>query len=152
MFSRKTDIWSLGCIFYELLTSEKLFTSDWSVLRYAFSGQPPAVSLHGIYEHSIPKIIQVILSTINLDHFGRPSVENLIIQTAAVKETLEIESEREDPPDYQDVFPNPVMNQPITGIHGVNSDVASSHGSEISLVTQMGSGSFGHYSSWQSHW
>jgi serine/threonine protein kinase len=150
VFSKETDIWSLGCILYELLTGQRLFKSDEFVYRYAFTREPPEISLHGVYEPAIFQITQLILSTINLDQ-GRPSVENLIVQTAALKGNLEIDSEEGDPPSYDDVFPSDFMNIPITGTREASS-VSSTHGSEITQVAQTSPGNFGSNSSWQSHW
>src|SRR5271170_657642 len=33
-FTNKVDIWSVGCIFYELLTGNVAFYDDWAVERY----------------------------------------------------------------------------------------------------------------------
>jgi len=38
-YSKKTDIWALGCILYELVTYEKAFRGDWEVLEYKHEKQ-----------------------------------------------------------------------------------------------------------------
>jgi serine/threonine protein kinase len=40
-FNQKSDIFALGCILYELVTGEKLFTNDWASLSYSKTGELP---------------------------------------------------------------------------------------------------------------
>lgn len=40
-FNQKSDIFALGCILYELVTGEKLFTNDWASLTYSKTGELP---------------------------------------------------------------------------------------------------------------
>lgn len=40
-FNRKVDIWSIGCILYELLEGSKVFGNDFEVLQYASSDDQP---------------------------------------------------------------------------------------------------------------
>ena len=37
-YSKKTDMWSFGCVTYELCTKKKAFTSDWATMEYKNSG------------------------------------------------------------------------------------------------------------------
>jgi serine/threonine protein kinase len=36
-YNRKVDMWSLGCIFYELIFNKKTFSSDWESTLVTFS-------------------------------------------------------------------------------------------------------------------
>lgn len=52
-FNKKTDIWALGCVFYEAATGEKVFTSDWAVITYA--QDPQSRSLEPFTPDAHPK-------------------------------------------------------------------------------------------------
>jgi hypothetical protein len=39
-FNKKTDIWAMGCLLYELLNGTKVFGTDWAVISWAQSPQP----------------------------------------------------------------------------------------------------------------
>lgn len=39
-FTNKVDIWDLGCLLFELATSQKAFSEDWSIREYALSKLP----------------------------------------------------------------------------------------------------------------
>lgn len=40
-YNNKLDMFSLGCILYELVTGEKAFSTDFAVFQYASSHVPP---------------------------------------------------------------------------------------------------------------
>lgn len=40
-FNNRTDIWSLGCIGYELLTGQKAFADDFEVFQYSTGKKTP---------------------------------------------------------------------------------------------------------------
>lgn len=37
-YSQKSDIWALGCIFYQICTGRKAFEDDWAVRDYSLAG------------------------------------------------------------------------------------------------------------------
>jgi hypothetical protein len=39
-FNKKTDIWAMGCLLYELYNGVKVFGTDWAVIAWAQSPQP----------------------------------------------------------------------------------------------------------------
>ena len=89
-FNKKTDIWSLGCIFFELCTGEKLFNNNWALMVYALSKVKPDISrsLSTLYEPAREAIRLIIDDTIHLDVSKRSSVENLLQATACIRETV----------------------------------------------------------------
>ena len=41
-FNNKVDIWGIGCIFYELITGDRLFRGDWELRDYANRREEPS--------------------------------------------------------------------------------------------------------------
>jgi serine/threonine protein kinase len=73
-FNNKVDIWSMGCILYELAVGRRAFENDYSILEYRLSRNPPIVSLDDNFSNdekdTIKKNITVMLQ---LDPSLRPS-------------------------------------------------------------------------------
>ena len=66
-YSNKVDIWALGCILYELVTGDKLFTSDLHTLKY-FAGE--VGSDLSISVASLPRFLD--------DHITQNMVQDLL--------------------------------------------------------------------------
>lgn len=79
IYTRKVDIWALGCIFYEIVTGQKMFKSDWHVNDYRISRTVliiPDIDFH--YHYSEQFFLQTIRDTLNIDWNERPNAKTLI--------------------------------------------------------------------------
>ena len=83
----KVDIWALGCIIYELLTYDRAFYNDSSVLEYAKLSEAPSYALVGV--GTIQHILaEMSCNMLNVNHDARPtSRETLRTLTSIVTET-----------------------------------------------------------------
>jgi tetratricopeptide (TPR) repeat protein len=77
-FNNKADIWAVGCILYELMTGNKLFTNDFHVREYQFSDMAVKISVR-----DVPHVLQLHLSEIvtellHRDYQQRPSAKQLL--------------------------------------------------------------------------
>src|SRR5216117_889574 len=46
-YDEKVDIWAIGCIFYEVLFSEKAFRGDWETLQFKRAGRRKEIPSNG---------------------------------------------------------------------------------------------------------
>jgi serine/threonine protein kinase len=73
-FTNKVDIWSMGCILYELAVGRRAFENDYAILEYRLSRKPPVVLLDDCFssdeKDTIKKNIAVMLQ---VDPSLRPS-------------------------------------------------------------------------------
>ena len=79
LFTRKVDIWAIGCIFYELVTGEKAFLSDWKVREYGMSKSGlnvPNVNYH--YGASSSFFAFRLRETLKKNWSQRPSAQELL--------------------------------------------------------------------------
>jgi tetratricopeptide (TPR) repeat protein len=60
LFGKKSDIWALGCILYEICVGNHAFKSDFEILNYALEKQP----LQPAFPHSLEKASSILLSWI----------------------------------------------------------------------------------------
>lgn len=75
---QKSDIWALGCIFYELCSKEKAFPNDYDVFKFQASNEEKSVEfLPWIGEAPRQIFGQWIKEMLRVDHTSRPSVEDL---------------------------------------------------------------------------
>jgi serine/threonine protein kinase len=82
LFSQKPDIWSLGCIFFEIIVFQKAFRDDYAILQYVefhCEQLKPAIpasyfSLSHALEQSVPHLLEGMLSLLPQD---RPTASEL---------------------------------------------------------------------------
>ena len=74
-YTNSVDIWSLGCVIYELLIGEKLFVSEFQVSCYFFGKWPfPEDRLRGLSPPTDDIGISLIKSMLAIQPEGRPTV------------------------------------------------------------------------------
>jgi len=67
-FNNKVDIWGIGCLFYELITGDRLFRGDWEVRDYAKRGEEPS---------DVPQTISMVSRYMNETLANRPWREKI---------------------------------------------------------------------------
>jgi serine/threonine protein kinase len=78
-YSRKVDVWALGCIFYELVTGKIAFPNDFMVYRYAMpGGNVMNVPNLPITPGRWTDVFKLISNMLEIDRTTRPSVEEII--------------------------------------------------------------------------
>lgn len=98
-YSQKLDVWSLGCILFEVCTGTKAFATDFAVLEYLFSKAKRDVPLpNWIPEASKQHLTLWIHAMLNQDYENRPSSDQMC------KELLNFAvyiRDRDQLPDYE---------------------------------------------------
>lgn len=89
MFSKKVDIWGLGCILYELAVKRKAFPDDWAVRKYAETKQKLFVPLEYFAREIQTALIDLIQQMLQVNPTARPSAQELNL---AFTELLKIPS------------------------------------------------------------
>ena len=77
-YTNKVDIWSMGCILYELATGRRAFEDDWEVLQYRYSGKSKNIVLEETFDsHSSETIANYVLEMLQIASSARPSASAL---------------------------------------------------------------------------
>jgi len=80
-YGRKSDIWSLGCVLYEICALERLFAGSMAtVIMDIKSGARKQIALHQ-YGKGVQEIIN---SCINIDPKRRPTTKNLLAHAEVI--------------------------------------------------------------------
>ena len=73
-FNNKMDMWSFGCIAFELLTGQKAFSSDYDVVRYSISKKKPTT-----YFKNTDSVTKFYISELfELEPDNRPAARELL--------------------------------------------------------------------------
>jgi serine/threonine protein kinase len=93
VYNNKADVWSLGCILYELTVCQKAFKNDFSTHEYKTSGDVLTVILdEDIGDKYKESIIRNILIMLQIDYSLRPSVADLLTEFSSNFESIQVES------------------------------------------------------------
>ena len=77
-YTNKVDVWSMGCILYELATGARAFQTDYAVLLYLSSRKNKDVVLDDTFDaHSIETITKHIVDMLQIESSARPSASVL---------------------------------------------------------------------------
>jgi serine/threonine protein kinase len=94
IYSTKADIWSLGCILYELVAGEKAFSGDFGVYEYAITKEAPRLSdsawPHDFQSH-LTESVQELLA-VECDR--RPVASDALVLFASYQRLLELKTAR----------------------------------------------------------
>ena len=98
-YTNSVDIWSLGCVIYELLVGTKLFLSESQVSRYYFGIWPfPEDTLQGLSPPTEDLGISLLKSMLIIQPEDRPTAEGALNHgwLAGLKRNTEDSDENED--------------------------------------------------------
>jgi len=99
VYTNSVDIWSLGCVIYELLVGTRLFTSGEQVSRYYYKKFPfPEDKLKGLSPPTDDAGISLLKSMLAIRPEDRPTAEDALGNVWLV----DLESDNEDSGDDQD--------------------------------------------------
>jgi len=76
-FTKKLDIWAMGCILYEVCVGTKLFASDGATLVFSLERKEVETDLNHLIEEEREPILNAIKSTLKINPSDRPSIEGL---------------------------------------------------------------------------
>jgi ankyrin repeat protein len=73
-YNNKVDIWSLGCVLYELATGKRAFNNDWVVLKHRYERKNKEVILDDRFDAETKEIItKHIVDMLQIESSVRPS-------------------------------------------------------------------------------
>ena len=77
-YTNKADVWSMGCILYELATGNRAFECDWAVFSYCSSQKNMDMILDNTFDaHSVEIITRHIVDMLQIKSSCRPSASVL---------------------------------------------------------------------------
>lgn len=77
-YTNKVDIWSMGCILYELATGTRAFNNDWVVVEHRYEGKSKAVIINDTFDANSKNIItEIIVEMLQIQPSARPSTSVL---------------------------------------------------------------------------
>jgi tetratricopeptide (TPR) repeat protein len=92
-YNKKLDIWSFGCLIYELSTGQKAFSSDWACYDFAMSKHFPEIPFCSWLDETSKNVLnRWIAATLEVEYTHRPSVEDLASRFGELAPLLESNS------------------------------------------------------------
>lgn len=87
-FNKMVDIWSLGCILYELCVGKKAFENDWATHEFSLQRELKTVSIPNFNGHICHRLEQLISETLHHTPQSRPSAISLKDRFSEVSQHL----------------------------------------------------------------
>jgi tetratricopeptide (TPR) repeat protein len=143
-YSKNSDIWSLGCILFELVTGKRAFSGDWAVREYLLDASQ-VVSVRfpsAFFQHHFSENLQELLSR---DWKQRPSAINALAIFSSYRQFCDLSVadmlyELPSYPSYQqwkEIFESP-PNEPQMILHLVECyEKIGEHTTAVSLFGAM---------------
>ena len=89
VFNNKSDIWTLGCVWFEVMSQEKAFNDDLTVRDFAYSaGRKTVTRTDGCWDDAMDCLLHTLLDA---DPTKRPSATELLDSFEALFEDEKIE-------------------------------------------------------------
>jgi len=119
-FNNKVDIWSIGCIVYELAARQKAFADDISVFRYSLGGFTLSPILNDTFDNvTVAAINTIIQRTLQIDQSLRPSAATLLMDVGEFLRNIEEPTQRNVQIDQefgQNILPGSFPGQPAPSV------------------------------------
>jgi len=111
----RTDIFGLGCIIFEIITTQRLFSGDWEVLEYAQKGNPIfpdrwPVATQGSRLHDLGQLTSTLLSA---EPRERPGAAEALRQLLRLRKRSGSSEAKADPTSEDDFFDVDVENSDV---------------------------------------
>jgi serine/threonine protein kinase len=76
--TKASDIWALGCIFYELAFKEKLFSTDFKVYDYAYGPRKLEIRHLEVEEQISAYVREFVYRMLEIDWWKRPTTTDIL--------------------------------------------------------------------------
>jgi serine/threonine protein kinase len=92
VYNNKVDIWSMGCILYELAQGQKAFYTDWATIQHKTSGSSLDIILDETFSEQCKEAVTVsIHAMLQIDSVLRPSAKYLFNEFSQNFESTQVQ-------------------------------------------------------------
>lgn len=111
--TKASDIWALGCIFYQLAFKEKAFRSDFKVYDYFHTRRKPEIPPLPVDERTAAFARELVYRTLEIDWWQRPAASDILSlldfmskRTTSISHIAEAASEMTDSSSSSSTLPS----------------------------------------------